>query len=212
MNLSDLLVDVNPYAPGCPSVVALAKLRESAQNFCRRSLVLNVSVTGTALGADLDLNTLLADQSLTVVKVIEAYADGVELNPVSRDYLRSRLPGYASVQGPARLIYQTSEHLAHLYPAPNVGQSFQAAVAVAPTNTATTLPDELIEAWKDAIVGGALMRICMTPGQSYTSQDMAAYGSALLSDGIARARVQFNQSFGREARVTLRPFTRARNK
>ena len=212
MNMSDLLVDVNPYAPGCPSVVALAKLRESAQNFCRRSLILNVDISGTVLGADVDLNVLLANPDLTVVKVIEAYADGVELNAVARDYLRSRNPGYASVQGPARVIYQTSEHQAHLYPAPDVGQAFRAVVAVAPTNTATTLPDDLIEAWKDAVVGGALMRICMTPGQPYTSQDMAAYGSALLSDGITRARVQFNQSFGRESRVTLRPFTRTRNK
>lgn len=212
MTLTDLLVDVNPYAPGCPSVVALAKLRESAQNFSRRTLVVSREVVGTALGAPVDLEALLDDTSLKVVKVLEAYADGVELHSVSRDYLRSRNPGYQTVTGPARMFYQMSETAAFLFPAPTETQQLRMVLAVAPSDTATTLPDELTDSWKDAVVGGALFRICLTPGQSYTSQDMAAYGASLLNDGIQRARIQFNQSFGRDARVTMRPFTRTRNK
>lgn len=209
IRLSELVPDVLIYAPGAPGPLIRRELRKAAQRFCRSTLIVLADTPAFTVVAEtktLDLTEYCAPQTQPV-KVIEVNIDGRVIPSVGQDTLRGISALYQQAQpGAVSRYYARDEKTVTLFPVPAADVPGVITMAVCPTDAANSLPDELGGLWRNAIVGGALARICVIPGQSYTSVDTANMGSSWYYEGERRARIEFNTSFGRGTKVTMRPF------
>lgn len=208
IRLTDLMNDVLPYTPGCPNPVVRRELRKSAQRFCRETMVLQIDVEPITVAAgvtDVDL-TLYCPSQTRPVKAIEVNVDGRVVASISKDGLRTLNPQYQqAAAGTVQRYFAKNEDAITLFPAPALDSVVRLTLAICPTDNAQTFPDELGGLWRNAIVGGAIQRICAVPGQPYTSMELANMGAAWYYDGTTRASTEFQNSFGRGTRVTMRP-------
>lgn len=208
-----LFDEILMYAPGCPSPVMRKELLRAAQRFCRRTLILQRDVPFVQPAFDEDHTFDLSLESLQVIQVLELTVNGRVISGKQQEALRQRNAYYRQITAPEpRLYYSKREGTVSFYPTPDQDVPVVAAVACFPSDTYEGLPEELLGQWQDAIVGGALSRLCSAPGQPYTNPEIAQRGAGWYAEGVAQARVYFNNSYGRGAMVTQRPFAAGKRK
>jgi len=210
---STLFDEILSFAQGVPTSVLRKELLKSAQRFCRKTLVMQRDIT---LVTEPGISSVLPDfgtEKVSMVQVLELTVNGRIIKPTPVDNLRSRDPFYNNVQADEpRTFFSRTEGVITFYPQPLTEVSVAATVAVAPTDDYDGVPDELANLWSDAIVGGAIERICMIPGQPYTDPQRALMGRQWYMEGVSQARIYMYNSFGRSDMVTLRPFAKGHRK
>lgn len=196
------------YAPGCPEPTAIRALMESARRFCRDSYIIQRTLDPIQITADtfiLELNDEV-DRSVEVIAVRSVTVDGQAVEITPEDFLRSRRAHLDNPPvGKPRSAWLEGENTLHLFPTSDDDYEVFVKVCVSPTAEAKVIDDELGNRWKDGVIGGAIERVCVVPGQLFSSATMATYGQRMYAESVGKARIEANRSFSRTERVALRP-------
>lgn len=207
--LVELEADVAVYAPGAPGPIIRKELRKAAQRFCRATLAAQVVADPFTVAADtetLDLLDYCPTQTIPVMALDLRLDDRVIVSSGIDNLLAA---GYAFTKAPPSLTanqYGFNERILHLTPVPKTAVTAYLRLAVCPSDNASVIPDDLSTMWREAIVGGALERVCSVPNTAYQNPQFVVMGASWYQKGLRDARIAVQNSYGRGTRVNMRPF------
>ena len=185
--------------PGCPQPVALQALLDTAIDFCDRTRIVKhttdpVPVRPGEPTYDIDLPS-----GTTVARVLNVWYDGrlLELAPIQTVTAHG---AYVVGEGLGRptAAYVLEPATIRLFPPPGQDADGRLTVQVSlkPTRTARAVDDTLFDDWAEVIVAGALARLAIMPGASFSNVELAAVGAAQYGAGVSAAKLE-----GRKGRV-----------
>ena len=197
--LSSLYPQLTAQAPGLSDIVAGQQMMYAARKFCDETKIVN-QVLPTVVASTQDV-TVPNPANLELCGFLRITCGGRTLWARSEAAIDAALGStdYMSfpTSGTPGDVIVLNRNQIRLVPAPSVPQSLVILAAVRPTLTATTVPDVLVDRWYDAIISGALSRILLTPGQSYTNIALAQAHGAAFGLEINKARIVLNTSDSR---------------
>lgn len=191
MTLNDFLPLILPRVKGCPDILATFNTRMAIIELCQKALIWREyqdPITTAALTTAYDFEVPNGQQ---VFKLLSLTLGGTEVSVVdpntgkTMDALGETRPyAYGAFSG------------FELRPAQEAGLQVVTYSVVAPTFTATTIPDSMSR-YMEAIANGALSRILMTNSKEYGDMAGAAVAKALWDDAIAEAKNDALTGFSR---------------
>jgi hypothetical protein len=176
VDYSLFLPDVNLSTTGCPEFERLARIRDAAQDFCRRSFMWRAReqalFTTMALQETYDI-TSLVPAGAQLVSVHSAWALGREVDieePGQGDDFLPGTPGHrwvVGVDGPAAL---------RVLPAPDAGGvAVTGTLSFCPSDASSTVPDFIFNRWRKEIASGAIEILCAQEGKAWSSPALATF-------------------------------------
>lgn len=186
--------------------MAQQALLDSAIAFCEDSQAIRQSLDTLYLVGGVADFELEAPTSQAVTNVLDVTIDGQRLHSIYFDEAAKLKP---STGKPTH--YYTSRDagalVLHMYPTPDQRYKADVKVATRPTRAATTFEDDLVDLWADAVISGAIARLCAIPGQPFTSTDLAvAAGSAAVGKSRDARRTASSGQIRGSMAVKGRPF------
>jgi hypothetical protein len=191
--LDTLITEVRLRAPGVPDPTASLMLRRAAEEFCRATWCWQEEVE------DLDLDegvvTLDPPSGARIVGVASIRHFGRLLSPVGeRVAARSRRTVSGAWQ-PWAYYLPRPDAIVFVPNAPGDDEvdlldAVTVTAALAPSESATGLPDFLGSEYSETLVAGALSRLLVLPGAAFANPDGAAAAQQVFNRGIADARRQ----------------------
>jgi hypothetical protein len=195
MELDAFLPYILHKAKGCPAVLATINTRLAVIELCRKALIwreYQTSVTTVALQTAYAYSPAANQQ---VVKLLSMTLAGEDV-PVLDPAMGKSLDTAGSV-GP----YAYGGMLGfELHPAQSAGLSVITYSVVAPSITATTIPDSMCR-YVEEIANGALARILAQKDKEYSDPNGAALAMGLWMQAVDGAKTDAMEGF---ARVTTR--------
>jgi hypothetical protein len=194
------LPDVLPHVPGCPVVVAEHELRRASQEFFRRTRAWRVNLTTIAVPASTaEISCEPADAAHDLVRVEAVLYDGRQLDPETVENLDKGFSDeWAAHVGTPTHYVQLTPGILRLYPVPSDAATFGVKIraSVTPSESATGIPDDLAQKYRDAIQAGAKSRLMLMPGKGWTNLDLAAIYGRSFSDMADSANADAARAFG----------------
>lgn len=192
----DFMPYVLPEVPGAPEPIVTQHIRSACIDFCEKSLILTrdhdpITLVEKIVDYDLEPPT-----GYIVVKVMKAWLENQELTPLAPDFVReasvyNRLfSSYESAPDRPRAYLQKDERSISVWGVPdkNYANGLTLRVALKPSRASTTIENVVFEDYAEVIAHGALYRLMISPGKSYTNPEMAAVHKNLFDQGINVAR------------------------
>lgn len=196
---SDMEALVLPYVPGCAEILAHARLRQAAIEFCTDTLAVQRTLDPTLSLADAAEYDFDIGAHETVARLLACSIGGTPLciaRPADFDHARALTgsPRYAySVDGTRTFV---------VAPAPAADDlPIVTRVALRPSQTAEGLDDAVFDMYAAAIADGAIAALCLMPGKAFTNPALAVASRATFRDAINTAKVR---AFHAHARSTPR--------
>lgn len=195
MTLEDFLPYILPKAKGCPAVLATLNARLAVIELCSKALIwreYQTSVATVALQTAYDYAPAANQQVVKLLSMTLAGEDVPVLDPAMGKYMDTA--GYV---GP----YAYGGMLGfELHPAQAASLAVITYSVVAPSITATTIPDSMGR-YVEEIANGALSRILAQKDKEYSDPNGAALAMGLWMQAIDSAKTDAMEGF---ARVTTR--------
>lgn len=206
--LSAFYPRILPYLPGCPEPLAAQVLINSAIEFCDSSLALRQNLATFSTVAGLSQYDLLPPSAQhDISRVMGVTLDGKELSPGMAEVIRGDMPTATAKPRGFYTDRTDSIFTLMLSPPPDDIYTVVVNVALAPSQTATQLDDDLYNSWIDPIVSGAIARAMQIPGQSFSNSAQATVLLNSAAKQITSSRIEGNYGFIRGSmRVRSRPF------
>ena len=186
MNLSDAVEDLYTRCPGVPEALLVTSYRDATRRFLRRvrgwviDSTYNSGFTQGATSAEY-VATLPPDAEL--VDFLYPRYLATDLERMTYDQMVGRgWPDVGSVRG-ARLSGVNTIVVAP-DPEMDISADFSARLVLRPTRDATTIPDDVVIRYADALEYGALSLIYTVPNTAVTSMNAANYYRELFNDQI----------------------------
>lgn len=181
--LDDFVASVRNGFPDVPDEIVRGAVRDAAIEFCQRARVVESveSLRVRAGRAAHDLRVLGG----VAFEVHRLSRDGRDLEPSSQYEIR-QLP--ESTGTPTRYFFDGRGRI-ELYPVPEADEVLAARAVFAPDPDGEDVPDVLLGQWREAIAGGAKMRL----GRQYApfaNPDQALVGEAEFERAINQAITQ----------------------
>lgn len=195
--LDSFLPYVLPHALGASDPLVKQCLVRAAQEFCRRTLVIQEVFTVSQVAETGEYDVDLPPQSqllrLNAVMVGEREA---RLEPVVHATLPVALRGAAGgaepqVGTPTTAYFKTATGTSFwLYPLPAEASADTITVraSYAPKLNATSLDDALQDDWLDAMTTGTLARLLATKGQPFSDPAASLMNKQMFEVEVSRAR------------------------
>lgn len=188
--------NILPEVPGAAEILVENAVRNAVIEFCEKSLILQrdhdpITLIEGIVDYDLDPPT-----GYLCVKVMKAWLENNELNPLAPDFVReaavyNRLfSSYEKANSTPRAYLQKDERTISVWSPPEqkYANGLTLRVALKPTRAATEVEDVVYEDYAEIIASGALSRLMMSAGKPYTNVEMAAVHKGLFQQGINVAR------------------------
>lgn len=172
---------IAPLVSACPDPTMDHHVVMAAREFCERTRVWRVVDAFEAAGTETE--ALAVPSNATLFEIEDVWLDGRHLE---RDRFSSQQLGGS---GMPDAFTQARPNTLMLVP-PGIG-SLRVSMFVKPAIGADTLPDFLIDQHAQAIADGALARLFMIPGQSWTNPQFGSVHRAAFDVALNR-----NFSFG----------------
>lgn len=184
---------------GCPEPVMDLAISSTIIDFAEKSLILQQDhdpITTIANISDYDLEP---PKDHLVIKIMKVWFKGQELDGESPDEIKTpsvynQNSGYLVNKGDPRFYLQKDPRTVTFYPVPDKTnrQAITMRVALKPTRSAQTFDDLFLEDYAETIAHGALTRILLSPGKTYTNEKQAVAHNSLYLAGlnVARTRAQ----------------------
>lgn len=189
MQIDALIGSVLIQAPGVSDILAVDALRKAAIQLCEQSSAWKETITQATTTQEVELD--IPAQS-RVTQIRRVFADGDLLVPLMPDQTD---PFDAS--GKPHGYYRSSDNVLMLVPAPTERTVLTVEMALAPSYEATTLPDDLGNRCRIALIHGALAYLLAIPGHPWTQPVLAsayqqmfdrATGIVAVQDNMGRVR------------------------
>ena len=204
-----MVQDAQGYVHGCPQPVLVNALRYSAIQFCRRSEAYKYRpptqnvLAGTA-------NYVFA---LPTDTEVHGYADvkydGNSITFNDWDNVTVSDPAYPSIQGtPGTFTYQDPNTL-YLVPVPDtaVVSGLLVSLVLRPTLTSAGINTALATRYWEAIIHGAVQRVCLMDKMVWSDAKKALLHGKLFLAGVSDAYSEAQSDFGAQnSHVKIRKF------
>jgi len=198
--------DVVSQLPGAPLVAVDYALLQTAIDFCETSLFLQVNADPISVRPNVpEYEIAVDDDQLLVTMIMEAKLDGRRIRPVALD-LRNETewPSQNYEWGTSEL---DDPMMIRLIATPEQAATLTLRVALRPVQDATTLPDDLLKHYRIAIGSGAVARMMLQPGKTWSNPQLGAYRQKEYAAYLNQAQVDANKGGTRaDLRVRPRPF------
>lgn len=187
---------VMPHVPGCTPEMAIQAIRNTAIDFCEKSLILQRDHDPVTVVANVQDYDFEPPTDYLVQKIMRAWYKENELVPFTPDQIsdafayRRKIDGTTPNKTDPLRIYQKDERTFSLHPWPveTVVEAVTMRVALKPTRASTSIEDAIYEDWLDAIAAGALVRLQMSPAKPYTLPNAAAINQQIYTQKLNEAR------------------------
>ena len=182
--LDDFLTKVRPWAPGVPDPVAYDAIRSAAIEFCERTRLWRYEDTYPVSASD--AGEIFAPVGAVLHDIEAVEFDGRKLRPITTVDLDAKVPRWRTdpVIGLPEWYTQIEQNAIRIVP-PQDGEVY-VCLRLKPDPAANDIPDFIAREYREVIGWGALGRLLMIPGQSYSNPDMAQYYKSLFDQKIDR--------------------------
>ena len=198
IDLDLFLPNIMPYALGCPDPVAHHNIRQAAQEFCERTRLWRDS-DEFAVSAD-NCSFVCVPDGAELYQIEHASFDGKTLTPTSiKDLDRGNWGWRDSTDGVPRWITQIGMDTVQVVPGGEGTLRLQTVLR--PSDDAEQLPAFIGKHHRQLIAEGALARILMLPGQSFTDPTTAQFYSMRFDAGLNKL---FNRNIQGQQRAPSR--------
>lgn len=198
MKVEDFLKYVLPEVPGAPDEIASRAVVLATDEFLRNTLaweIISDPIDLVAGERDYDMEVVPGALALTIRSV---WTRNGELKPVTMSELQDRLPDWQVAQGTEPRFYNMVKGFGTLsvYPTPIEPFTSQLTFHSVYTikKTSTTIPDDIVEQYLDAIASGAKARLMIMPGVSWSNPQLAVAHKQLFDDAVVKARIDAHLS------------------
>jgi len=179
---------VLPHCPGCSDLIAESEVRNAAEDFLARSFTWRYTAGAIMSFAGEGFYTPVLPSNSRIVKLHAGTYNGASL-AVEKTEATTGLPN--SITTPDRVRLEVSP------PPAEDNVKITADLSLSLKTSATGLPDELFDQYRQAIAHGAIQRLCLHVGKSYSNPGMAVARGAMFEEAIAdekSAKVKGNTS------------------
>ena len=185
--VDQILPEVIPAAPGCPDEIARRAIRSAAMEFFRDSQVWRVTITGAAAIAGFREVSLPIPGGTFVQRVYWVRLSGRDLKGVSErwigtDEVRGRPTEYAVPPGSKTLLLNPIPTTNELSP------GLTAHLALVPGFDTVSIPEDLVERYRMALVHGGIRNVLATPGASWANTRLAGDYAHFFETAKTQAR------------------------
>lgn len=200
---ADLLPEVLQSLAARPSepeidIVVMGCIKRAVIEFCAESWIwkhLPDPMDVVAGESACDLEPLPGSD---VAAVLAVDLDGTPLAPQDISWLNREIPRWRTVAGTPRYFTQVDTEQILLAPLPSANQvnGLTFTLALQPSQTATGFPKWLFSQYSPVLAEGALARLMLMPGKSWTDINTGAYHRARFEAGIGNARASAVSALG----------------
>lgn len=198
MQLDALIGPVLIQAHGCSDMLAVDALRRAAIQLCEQTQAWTETITQQAKTQDVDLDIPAHSRAVDIRRVFVGSDIIAPVKPEDADPFEAASTPHG--------YFRVSENVLRLLPAPDAPVTLTIETVLAPTYTTNTIPDDMADRCRMALLWGALAYLLATPGQAWTQPALAgAYqqmfdreaGKVSLHDvkGRVRATLRSRASF-----------------
>lgn len=193
VSYEDFLIEVMPYVPDVPSIVAVQAVRNACIQFCEETMYLQEQLDPIELLEGVATYDLDPDNiGYRVVNIVEAWNDDQFMIPKSIEELTRiyRVTNWQSLKGNPYYYYRPSETEVRVVPMPSVSDQSQLRIraAVTPTRSSTAVNSQIYERFLEEIAFGARARLYDTRNQPYYDPKSAQLYLKRFNDAISDVR------------------------
>lgn len=208
MLITDFARHVTQWAPGAPSASVAQAILDAAKQFLTETQVWNEVQQPIPLQANVqtyDMDAPIGARCIAIKDIYAPYLSTGRLRGVTLDELARMMPNWQTAQasgndlGPqsgSPSIYTRAFDFTtfNLYPMPvaplpTTNGYLQVHGVYTLLDSATSIPDDVVERYREAIVLGARARLQAMPAQTWTNERQAADAAQQFKTHIFRARV-----------------------
>lgn len=199
----DFYPAIRAAAKDCPLGLATYYLRQTAIDFCERTWFWQADL------ANVDSVALQAEYSFAqptdaiVYKILNARFDGKRVTEKNADQLEEEYADWESESGEQPLyITQKEPDKYILVPKPSsvIVDAIYLKVVLKPSQDSVTLPDNLLEEYKQTIVNGALAKIKAEIDKPWSDDSGAQLRHNLYEEAVGPAKTRAQKGFNRSSR------------
>lgn len=181
--LSDLAKYVRPEVSGCPEIQILDAILRAGKEFCKKTRAVKETISIVTV---VDTPSYLIDTA--------AGTEPDEILSVSRSEFENLTPssfkefddeGLNRSSGTPHYYYLSEGNKIVLGYIPNAVETLDITVKIRPSEDATTLPDELVNRYKEQIAAKAKSILMLMKNQAWTDLNQAAINEAIFNDAVA---------------------------
>lgn len=195
-DLRDLIPRVAAYAPGVADPVAEQYLRDSAIQFCTKTLCWQYDCGTLAQKEGEGEYELDLPSQAKMILPLAVWVGGLKLVSRGPEFLYVQGDWQAQTGRP-KYFYSDDLRSIRVVPIPERDDVITARVACAPTTTATTLPDILVDQYYEAVVDGALARALAIPNQPFSDMSKAVFHARQFEAMATMARIAATKGHSR---------------
>lgn len=192
--LSDLLPLIGQHCPNAPTASMEFWARRAAREFCQRTLAHQATLASFDSVAGTDEYTLSCGTDLQPSKLLSVRFAGRALSLITPAELDA-MPDLDETDGTPEAAYLSGTDKLTLYPSPAAVSAVAVRLALEPTVTAATIPDDLFKQYGQDIACGAVKYLALAPdgrdpalASAMATMFEQAIGMALARTYFARAR------------------------
>lgn len=193
MLITDLLKFVTPHVPGCPTPTVRQAVMDSAIEFLTESQAWDEILDPVPVVDGVYEYDLEAPQGAVCIDVKDVYTRTSRLVGKTVGELAEIMPDWQTAQASSPAYYTRGFSYTSLrvcpIPLDPVDETITVHGIFTLSPTATQIPDVIVTRHREAIVSGALGRLMLMPGQSWTNAQLGQYHRDLANDKRASARV-----------------------
>lgn len=182
-----------PDVPGVPDVTAKQALLLSTIEFCVLTHAWDEIQDQITLEDNVNSYDVDVLQGSRVVAVKNMWTNTQELRPVTMSELQRLIPNWQEATGSIPSYYNAPDDQGafRIYPIPLASNGLQLTlrVAYAPTLTATSIPDAVVNRYLEPIISGAKHRLMVAPGKGWSNDKLAMYHKGQFDEGVLRAKI-----------------------
>lgn len=165
---------ITPHAKGVPVPTAYNGIRLAAIEFCEKTRLWKYNDTFNVKPSDSEV--LCAPSGAVLHEIESARFNGRNLDPKTPGQMDDEHRGWRTridVAQESRFITQLELNTISLYP--RAEGVLDLSLWLKPAYDARELPDFMVDLYRNDIAEGALAYILMTPGQPFSSPDLATF-------------------------------------
>lgn len=208
IDLEEFLPTIIPYVRGVPDNVALEAVRQSVEEFCRRSLIVRKVMDGVDVVADEPDYFLDIPYYYYSVALLEISLGSLPLAHLDTETLANYFgPNWRTLTGPVSYVTQDDTKSFRLVKIPTrtYTDPVRMTVALAPNKLATSVRRIVFDQWSETIAHGARARLHDTPDQPYFNPEAALRFRSWFDSGCSEAKIRADKGFGKNSDLRVRP-------